>query len=79
MGLQLRGEGYEHDTMVKQTHWLYIFPLTQVSTEGLISSSSWYSTTVGPGWREGVGSLSMSQSNDLRCPPYTVELLSSHP
>ncbi len=51
--------------------------LTQVSTEGHISSSSWYSTTEGPGSSDGVGSLSTSQSDNLRTIPVNVELLSS--
>ncbi len=52
-------------------------PLTQVSTEGNLSQCSWYSTIVGPGWSEGVGSLSTSQSDELGYIPYPVELLSS--
>ena len=48
-----RGAEHTGDTKHRQ-----FTPLTQVSTEGHISSTSWYSTTVGPGWSEGIGSLS---------------------
>ncbi len=57
--------------------WSWCNPLTQVSTEGHISSSSWYSATVGPSWSEGVVGLPPSQSDDLRTIPVNVELLSS--
>ena len=51
--------------------------LTQVSTEGHFSSSSWYSTAVGSSWSEGVVSLSTSQSDELGSIPYHVEQISS--
>ena len=54
-------------------------PLTQVSTEGHLSQCSWYSTTVGPDWSDGVVCLSTSQSDDLTTIPANVELLSSIP
>ncbi len=55
-------------------------PLTQVSTEGhLYFCTGWYSTTVGPGWSEGVDIISTSQSDELRTIPVNVELMSSIP
>ncbi len=41
-----------------------------------LASSSWYSTTVGPGWSEGVVTLSTVQSDEFGSIPVNVELLS---
>ncbi len=51
--------------------------LTQVGTEGHVSSSGGYSATVGPNGGERVIALSTSQSDELGSIPIEVELLSS--
>ncbi len=50
--------------------------LTQVGTEGRVSSSSGYSATVGSSGRERVVILSTSQSDELGSIPQEVKLLS---